>query len=68
MSKRITVRWYTGSMIYKGWEYIDKVRFSSVWHWLRSGNCVKMGDEILDNSTSNTKLLNLFKIKEYSPK
>jgi hypothetical protein len=61
MSKRITVRWYTNDMKYLGWNYITNASFNGMRHWLRSGNCLKIGNEALNSFTSTTKLLNLFK-------
>lgn len=58
--KRQTVRFYTDSGLYNGWQWLNTTTFSEARSWLRSGNNLKIGDETLNSFTSITKLLNIF--------
>lgn len=62
--KRITVRWYAyyedSPPKYVGWTYAGIVSYREACNWLRSGNYIKINNEVLNPFTSNTKLVNLF--------
>jgi len=58
--KRQTVRFYTDSGLYKGWQWLNITTFREARSWLLSGNYLKVGKDTLTSFTSTTKLLNLF--------
>ena len=43
MPGKTTVRYYTDSGIYKGWEYLKKDNFCGYVSWLNSGNYLLIG-------------------------
>ena len=44
--KNQTIRFYTECKYYKGWKYLKNTTLREIINWLRSGNCVGIGEEI----------------------
>ena len=56
MAKQLTIRYYTDSGMYKGWEYLKNASYLSVSNWIRSGNSVMIEKNVF-NWVNKTKLL-----------
>ena len=64
--KHITVRFYTDSFKYMGWQYLKNSTYKELYRWCLSGNFLKMDNNIIgaldiDKLVFNKHYFNLLK-------